>query len=103
MFGSPDFLACLPKANSLKIEYAKPEPEFPPATSISKSPGDVQTKRPPGNWAAFSSRENSSNGGLKTRQNFLAKSYEPKNGGVKRFLRNKRLYFQQFTESVNTR
>jgi hypothetical protein len=48
-----------------------------------------KTKRPPGNWAAFSSRENSSNGGNKSRQNFLPKSYEPKNGGVKRFLRNK--------------
>ncbi len=24
---------------------------------------NAQTKRPPGNWAAFSSRENSSNGG----------------------------------------
>ena len=30
----------------------------------------------------------------KFRQNFLPKSYEPKNGGVKRFLGNKYLYFQ---------
>jgi hypothetical protein len=35
--------------------------------------------------AAFSSRENSSNGGL-DRQNILAKSYEPKKEGVKEFL-----------------
>jgi hypothetical protein len=34
-------------------------------------------------------RENSSNGGKKSRQNFLAKSYGPKKGGVKRFLVNK--------------
>jgi len=60
-----------------------------------------KTKRPPGNWAASSSRENSSNGGLKFRQNFLPKSYEPKNGGVKRFLGNKRYCFQQLTKSVN--
>jgi hypothetical protein len=30
----------------------------------------------------------------KFRQNFLGKSYEPKNRGVKRFLGNKYLYFQ---------
>ena len=30
----------------------------------------------------------------KVRQNFLAKSYEPKKGGVKGFLDNKCLYFQ---------
>src|SRR5450631_1097930 len=41
----------------------------------------------------FLSRENSSNGGL-NRQNFLAKSYESKKGGVKGFLRNKYLCFQ---------
>src|SRR3954454_7545256 len=35
-----------------------------------------KTKRPPGNWAASSSRENSSNGGFRFRQNFLPKSYE---------------------------
>jgi hypothetical protein len=39
-------------------------------------------------WVAFSSRENSSNGS-KNRQNFLAKSYEPKKRGVKGFLGNK--------------
>jgi hypothetical protein len=33
--------------------------------------------------------------GQKIRQNFLAKSYEPKKGGVKRFLGNKYLYIQQ--------
>jgi hypothetical protein len=38
--------------------------------------------------AASSSRENSSNGEF-DRQNFLAKSYEPKKGGVKQFLGNK--------------
>ncbi len=60
-----------------------------------------KTKRPPGNWAASSSRENSSNGG-KVRQNFLEKSYESKNGGVKRFLLNKCLCFQSVTKSINT-
>jgi hypothetical protein len=36
------------------------------------------------------SRENSSNGGIDFRQNFLVtKSYEPKKQGVKRFLGNK--------------
>ena len=38
----------------------------------------------------------------KFRQNFLPKSYEPKNRGVKRFLGNKCLCFQWFTKSVNT-
>jgi hypothetical protein len=42
----------------------------------------------PATWAASSSRENSSNGVL-NRQNFLAKSYEPKKQGVKEFLGNK--------------
>src|SRR5947209_12133867 len=60
-----------------------------------------KTKRPPGNWAASSSRENSSNGGFKFRQNFLPKSYEPKNGGVKGIFVNKYLSFQQLTKDVN--
>src|SRR5579864_3471126 len=47
------------------------------------------------------SRENSSNGGLESRQNFLPKSYERKNRGVKRFLRNKYLCFQHVTNIVN--
>jgi hypothetical protein len=38
----------------------------------------------------FLSRENSSNGD-QNRQNFLAKSYEPKKGGVKKYLGNKQL------------
>jgi hypothetical protein len=41
----------------------------------------------------FLSRENSSNGD-QNRQNFLAKSYEPKKGGVKKYLGNKHLHFQ---------
>jgi hypothetical protein len=45
----------------------------------------------------FLSRENSSNGD-QNRQNFLAKSYEPKKGSVKKYLGNKRLYFQWFTK-----
>jgi hypothetical protein len=45
----------------------------------------------------FFSRENSSNGGCKFRQNFLPKSYGPKKQGVKQFLSNKCLYFQQLT------
>ena len=40
------------------------------------------------------SRENSSNGGKRFRQNFLGKSYEPKKEGVKQFLANKCVYFQ---------
>src|SRR5208337_283047 len=63
---------------------------------------EEQTKRPPGNWAAPSSRENSSNGGFRFRQNFLPKSYESKNGAVKRFLLNKCLCFQQHTKPINT-
>jgi hypothetical protein len=47
----------------------------------------------------FLSRENSSNGG-QGRQNFLAKSYGPKKGGVKRFLENKYLCFQLVTKEV---
>ena len=46
-------------------------------------------------------RENSSNGG-EYRQNFLAKSYEPKKQGVKGFLDNKRLCFQQLKKLDNT-
>jgi hypothetical protein len=45
----------------------------------------------------FLSRENSSNGD-QNRQNFLAKSYESKKGGVKKYLGNKQLYFQCFTK-----
>src|SRR3974390_1278474 len=37
------------------------------------------------------------------RQNFLRKSYEPKNGGVKRFLGNKHLCFQLVTQPINIR
>ena len=40
--------------------------------AIDIDPTFAQAKRPPGNRAAFSSRENSSNGGL-DRQNFLTK------------------------------
>jgi hypothetical protein len=55
----------------------------------------TKQKKPPGNRAAsLFTRENSSNGGKKSRQNFLAKSYGPKKGGVKQFLVNKCLYFQ---------
>ncbi len=39
----------------------------------------------------------------KFRQNFLPKSYEPKNRGVKRFLGNKCHCFQSLTKWVNTR
>jgi len=38
----------------------------------------------------------------KTRQNFLAKSYESKKGSVKKFLGNKYVYFQLFTKKVNS-
>jgi hypothetical protein len=61
---------------------------------------EQKRKGHPATWAASSSRENSSNGVL-NRQNFLAKSYEPKKQGVKEFLGNKRLCFQQFAESIN--
>ena len=60
-----------------------------------------KTKRPPGKRRPFLSRENSSNGG-KGRQNFLAKSYWPKNRSVKEFLGNKYICFQWFTRCVNT-
>jgi hypothetical protein len=50
----------------------------------------------------FLSRENSSNGG-QGRQNFPAKSYGPKKGGVKRFLENKYLYYQSVTKEANGR
>jgi len=53
----------------------------------------LEQKGHPGKGVAFSFRENSSNG-AKIRQNFLAKSYEPKKGGVKEFLGNKYLCFQ---------
>jgi hypothetical protein len=43
------------------------------------------------------SRENSSNGG-KAVKTFWTKSYEPKKGGVKQFLGNKCLYFQQLKQ-----
>jgi len=36
-----------------------------------------------------------------TRQNFLAKSYEPKKRGVKDFLRNKYVCFQLLRKDVN--
>jgi hypothetical protein len=64
-------------------------------TTDDGSPTTVtKTKRPPWQGVASSFRENSSNG-AKIRQNFLAKSYEPKKGGVKGFLGNKYLWIQQ--------
>jgi hypothetical protein len=64
--------------------------------------GDASTKRKghPATQAAFSSRENSSNGG-KFRQNFMAESYERKKGCVNIYLGNKYLYFQQLTKKIN--
>jgi len=47
-----------------------------------------QTTNQPGNVGGLFFRENSSNGG-EYRQNFLAKSYEPKKRGVKGFFPNK--------------
>lgn len=40
----------------------------------------MQTKRPPGNWAAFSSRENSSNGGLNSVKTFCRNLMSQKTG-----------------------
>jgi hypothetical protein len=54
----------------------------------------------PATQAAFSSRENSSNGG-KIRQNFLAKSYEPKKPRVNKIFGNKYLCFQLVRKGVN--
>jgi hypothetical protein len=54
----------------------------------------------PATQAAFSSRENSSNGG-KFRQNFMAESYERKNPCVNKYLGNKYLYFQPLTKKIN--
>src|SRR5215469_3315796 len=39
-----------------------------------------KTKRPPGNWAAFSSRENSSNGGLESVKTFCRNLMSLKTG-----------------------
>jgi hypothetical protein len=39
-----------------------------------------KTKRPPGNWAAFSSRENSSNGGLDSVKTFCGNLMSRKTG-----------------------
>jgi hypothetical protein len=63
---------------------------------------NTSTKRKghPATQAAFSSRENSSNGG-KFRQNFMAESYERKKGCVNIYLGNKYLYFQQLTKKIN--
>jgi hypothetical protein len=49
----------------------------------------------------FFSRENSSNGG-KAVKTFRTKSYESKKGGVKQYLGNKCLYFQQLKQQSNT-
>ena len=51
-------------------------------------------KRPPGNWVASSLQGRIVLTEGKVRQNFLAKSYEPKKQSVKGFLDNKRLCFQ---------
>jgi hypothetical protein len=51
-------------------------------------------ERPPGNRAAFLSRENSSNGGSKTIRTFWKKSYGPLKRSVKEFFENKCLCFQ---------
>jgi hypothetical protein len=58
-------------------------------------------KRPPGNRAAFFFQGRIVLTEGKVRQNFLAKSYEPKKGGVKGFFDNKCLSFQLFTKSGN--
>jgi hypothetical protein len=60
-----------------------------------------KTKGRPAIWTAFLSRENSPNGGSKSHQNFLAKSYWPLKGSVKEFLQNKCLCFQWFNQLVN--
>jgi hypothetical protein len=44
------------------------------------------------------SRENSSNGGLKNRQNFLAKSYEPKTRVSSKLLINKSFVFSRLNK-----
>ena len=53
-----------------------------------------ENKRPSGNWTAFLSRENSSNGGSKTIRTFWEKSYGPLKVSVKEFFQNKCLCFQ---------
>jgi hypothetical protein len=60
-------------------ENGNPKPELKAAANEKAT----RQRRQP-----FLSRENSSNGG-KIRQNFLAKSYEPKNPRVNKFLGNK--------------
>ena len=55
----------------------------------------VKTERPPGNQAAFLSRENSSNGGsIKPIRTFWQKSYVSLKASVKEFFQNKCLCFQ---------
>jgi hypothetical protein len=62
----------------------------------------MQTKRPPGNRAAFSFQgrivPTEAKNSVKT---FWTKSYGPKKEGVKQFLVNKCLYFQLVTDSIN--
>jgi Multicopper oxidase len=59
-----------------------------------RSKNNPQVKRPPGNWVASSLQGRIVLTEGKVRQNFLAKSYEPKKQGVKGFFDNKRLCFQ---------
>src|SRR5689334_16301182 len=55
---------------------------------------DRDNERPPGNRAAFLSRENSSNGGSKTIRTFWKKSYGRPKVSVKEFFQNKCICFQ---------
>jgi hypothetical protein len=59
-----------------------------------RSKNNLPVKRPPGNWVASSLQGRIVLTEGKVRQNFLAKSYEPKKQGVKGFFDNKRLCFQ---------
>jgi hypothetical protein len=63
----------------------------------------TKTKRPPRQKGGlfFQGRIVLTEG--KVRQNFLAKSYGPKKGGVKEILDNKCLCFQLFTKEANNR
>jgi hypothetical protein len=62
----------------------------------------ADVKRPPGNWVASSLQGRIVLTEGKVRQNFLAKSYEPKKQSVKGFLDNKRLCFQSLRKIGNT-
>jgi hypothetical protein len=79
------------------------------ATPVAKLKADCRRllapskrKSHPGNRVAFSFQGRIVLTEGKVRQNFLAKSYESKKGGVKEILDNKCFCFQHFTKAANS-